>query len=235
MSRIDWKALEADWLAGTPRKVLQWRHGIRKDALDQQVRCWKAAGLTQASRNAARIAAVKADYLAGMSRRDIGRKHNMAEQTVTYWVRIYWPDERRRPPPRRWTAADDAEMRRLFHEGLLVAQIAKRMGREANYVKAKLGRAGLTRTQGEVRALMHPHLPALRARMRELFREGLLNSEIAAIVGKDATRVGQWLRRDGLTRTQSEVRNIMWSRQEYRHRTLAAIRGEARAAMQEGA
>ena len=149
MSRIDWKALEADWLAGIKREMLQWKHGISKHALNEQIMAWKAGGLVPRPRSADLRAAVKADYLAGMPRDKIAAKHGIAAQTVTYWAARYWPTERIRPHRRRWTADDEAIMREMFEAGALGTDIAARLGREQHFVRSKMRRAGLKRSQAE--------------------------------------------------------------------------------------
>ena len=149
----DYAALQADWLAGTQRKILEWRHGIRKTALDEQIRAWKAEGLRQYHRNSEIRAAVKADYLAGIPRDDIARKHKIAAQTVTYWAKRYWPTERIRGPRRRWTAEDEAIMREMFEAGALGVDIAARLGRDEGFVRSKLRRAGLGRPLSEMQRI----------------------------------------------------------------------------------
>ena len=165
---IDWKALQADWLAGTQRKILEWRHGIRKTALDEQIRAWKVEGLSQRHRNTEIRAAVKRDYLAGLPRDDIARKHGIAAQTVTYWAKRYWPTERIRGPRRRWTADDEAVMREMFDAGALGTDIATRLGREPHFVRTKMRRAGLKRSQAEKNRMQWQ-----RPEFRERFLAGM--------------------------------------------------------------
>lgn len=157
----DIEAVKADWLAGVPFKVIIRQHPISLSKLRRLSAKWMAAGLRHPRVDRKRLAAIKADYLAGILRRDIARKYGIDTETVSKYAAKYWRNERR-PTSRLkyWLPEHDAEAARLFHDGMFVREIARRMGWDETTIGDKLAALGLRRTGAEVR-----QIKAFRRRM----------------------------------------------------------------------
>jgi len=104
----------------------------------------------------------------------------------------------RRQPWRRWTAAEEAALRRALADGATCAEAAAELGRTYGAVRSRvLGR--------RLRALPRGGVPDVDARVEllGLFARGLSGCEAARVLGKSQGSVSEMARRmarDGLLR-----------------------------------